>query len=109
MDVHVHGAVTSALRARLVDVLTAQEDLAGEFDDSRLLSRAAELNRVLVTHDKDFLFETTLRLRTGRSFAGVVYSHQRRLSVGELIENLEILVHTTTQEEWIDRIGYLPL
>lgn len=35
MDVHVRRAVTDGLRLRGVDVLTAQEDGAGEFDDPR--------------------------------------------------------------------------
>jgi hypothetical protein len=48
MDVHIRRAVTSALRLRSIDVLTAQEDGAAEFNDDRLLERATELGRVLV-------------------------------------------------------------
>ena len=46
MDVHIRRAVTSALRLRSVDVLTAQEDGAAELDDDRLMQRATELGRV---------------------------------------------------------------
>jgi hypothetical protein len=45
MDVHIRRAVTSALRLRSIDVLTAQEDGAAELDDDRLLQRATELGR----------------------------------------------------------------
>ncbi|MEJ7712965.1 MAG: hypothetical protein WKF84_24770 [Pyrinomonadaceae bacterium] len=38
MDVHVRRAVTEGLRLREVDVLTAQEDGAGEFSDPNLRS-----------------------------------------------------------------------
>jgi hypothetical protein len=40
MDVHVPRAVTTALRIRLIDVLTAQEDGVAEMDDGELLKRA---------------------------------------------------------------------
>jgi hypothetical protein len=57
MDVHVRRAVTAALRLRSVDVLTAQEDGAAEFDDGQLLRRATELGRVLFSQDEDLLRE----------------------------------------------------
>jgi hypothetical protein len=47
MDVHIRRAVTTGLRLHGVDVLTAQEDGAGEFEDPRLLDRAAALGRIL--------------------------------------------------------------
>ncbi len=62
MDVHIRRAVTSALRLRSVDVLTAQEDGAAELDDYRLLERATELGRVLVSQDDDLLREGARRL-----------------------------------------------
>ena len=48
MDVHVPRAITNGLRRRGVDVLTAQEDGAAEFDDPSLLDRATALNRALL-------------------------------------------------------------
>ena len=39
MDVHVPRAVTTALRLRSIDVLTAQEDGAAQLDDDRLLTK----------------------------------------------------------------------
>jgi hypothetical protein len=68
MDVHVRRAVTSALRLRSVDVLTAQEDGAAELDDDSLLQRATELGRVLVSPDEDLLREGAHRLRNGAAF-----------------------------------------
>ena len=49
MDVHVRRAVTAALSARLIDVLTAQDDGSAELADDALLRRATELGRVLVS------------------------------------------------------------
>lgn len=47
MDVHIARAITVGLRLRGVDVLTAQEDGARTYDDSRLLDRATEMRRIL--------------------------------------------------------------
>jgi len=47
MDVHVRAEVTDGLRARGVDVLTAQEDGTAELDDPELLDHATALGRVL--------------------------------------------------------------
>jgi hypothetical protein len=43
MDVHVPRAVTTELRLRSIDVLTAQEDGAAQMDDRALLKRATDL------------------------------------------------------------------
>jgi len=43
MDVQVPRAITEGLRVRGVDVLTAQDDGAGRFDDAALLDRAGSL------------------------------------------------------------------
>ena len=57
MDVHVPRSVTTALRLRSIDVLTAQKDGTAQFDDDRLLQRDTELGRVLVSQDEDVLRE----------------------------------------------------
>ncbi len=85
MDVHVRRAIITGLRLRGVDILTAQEDGAGDFDDPRLLDRAKELGRVLFTQDDDLLKEAARRQGTGEGFAGVIYGHQLNVTVGQCI------------------------
>jgi predicted nuclease of predicted toxin-antitoxin system len=109
MDVHVPRAVTTALRLRMIDVLTAQEDGTAQLDDGRLLERAAELSRILVSQDKDLLGEGTRRLRQHRPFSGIVYAHQLRVTIGQMVEDLELIARATSQEEWQGRIEYLPI
>ena|ERR1700722_15494975 len=55
LDVHVDHAIAAQLRLRNVDVITAQEDGADTLPDDRLLERASQLGRPLVTHDIRFL------------------------------------------------------
>ena|SRR5437763_5275084 len=109
MDVHIRHAVTIALRLRSIDVLTAQEESAAGFDDARLLRRATELRRVLVSQDEDLLHEGARPLTQGQDFFGIIYSHQFRITVGQMVEDLELIARTTSRDEWWRRIEYLPI
>ena len=109
MDVHVPGAATQGLRVRNVDVLTAQEDNTTETSDPELLDRATELGRLMVTQDEDFLAEATLRQREAMAFSGVVFARQTKVSIGQLIENLELIALAGEPREFASRVTYLPL
>jgi predicted nuclease of predicted toxin-antitoxin system len=109
MDVHVPRAVTTALRLRSIDVLTAQEDGADQLDDDLLLDRATELGRILFSQDEDLLREGARRLRQGENFSGVVYAHQLRVTIGQMVEDLELIATATSANEWFGRIEYLPI
>jgi hypothetical protein len=109
MDVHIRRAVTIALRLRSIDVMTAQEDGSAELDDDRLLQRATLLGRVLVSQDEDLLREGMRRLRQQGDFSGVIYSHQLRITIGQMVEDLEPIARTTSPAEWRGRIEYLPI
>lgn len=109
LDVHVRRAVTLGLRLRGVDVLTSQEDGAGKFDDSRLLDRASLLERVLFTQDDDLLREAAERQQAGQRFSGVIYCHQLNVTVGQCIDDLELIAKVTVPGEWSGRLIYPPL
>lgn len=109
MDVHVPRAVIAALRLRKVDVLTAQEDGAAQFDDKRLLQRATELGRILVSQDADLLREAARRLREGKDFSGLIYAHQLRVTIGQMVEDLKLIATATSTEEWPRKIEHLPI
>ena len=109
MDVHVPRAVTTALRLRSIDVLTAQEDGSAKLDDDLLLQRATELGRILISQDEDLLREGARRLREGEEFSGIVYAHQLRVTSGQMVEDLELIATATSKEEWSGRIAYLPI
>jgi predicted nuclease of predicted toxin-antitoxin system len=108
-DVHVRRAVTLGLRLRGVDVLTAQEDVAGELDDPALLDRATALGRVLFTQDDDLLKEAARRVRSGEPFAGVIYAHQLNITVGRCVDDLELAAKIFEPDELTNRLLYLPL
>ncbi|HEY6345727.1 MAG TPA: hypothetical protein VIY49_29870 [Bryobacteraceae bacterium] len=107
MDVHVPRAVAVALRLRSVHVLTAQEGGSAELDDDALLQPATELGRAPVSQDKDLLREGRRRQLFSRHFSGIVYAHQRWVSIGRMVEDLELVAQATTLEEWAGRREYL--
>jgi len=109
MDQHVRSEVTDGLRRRGVDVLTAFEDGAAAWIDERIFQRATGLGRVLFSQDQDFLTLAHERQRVGRDFAGLVYVHQLRLSLGEIIDGLELIAQVYDLEDMRDRVEYLPL
>lgn len=109
MDVHVPFAITAELRLRGVDVLTAQEDKAGQFKDPELLDRATDLGRVLVTQDSGFLREAARRHDLMIMFAGIVYVPQLEVTIGRCVMDLELIARACNPEEWINWVEYLPL
>ena len=108
-DEHVHRAITTGLRLRGVDVLTAQEDGRRHVPDDVLLDRAAELRRVLFSQDEDLLAEANRRQREAIPFVGVVYAHQLHLSIGACVRELELIAKVASPEDLANRVEYLPL
>lgn len=109
MDHHVHAAITDGLRQQGIDVLTAQEDGTASWDDEPLLARSTQLGRILFSQDRHLLIITNRWLKTNREFAGLVYGHQRRVSIGEAIEDLELITSTLDPEDMRNRIEFIPL
>jgi predicted nuclease of predicted toxin-antitoxin system len=109
MDVHVRLAVTEGLRLREVDVLTAQADGAAQLSDPELLDRATTLERVLFTQDEDLLREAARRQRSGETFAGVIYARQLKITIGQCINNLELIAKVAEPEDFVNWVEYLPL
>jgi predicted nuclease of predicted toxin-antitoxin system len=109
MDVHVPLAITRGLRRRGVDVLSAQEDGRRRVADPLLLDRATALDRVVFTRDKDFLAIAQARQVSGVPFAGVVYAAQQSVSIGQCVQDLEIIALASLPGEMLNTVKYLPL
>lgn len=109
MDVHVPRALTEQLKRRGIDVLTAQEDGTTETPDEQLLNRSSELGRVLFTQDIRFCALAEERQRLAQSFAGLIFGHQLRGSIGQYVRDLELIAKITEPEEWEGHVEQLPL
>ena len=109
MDVHIPFAITTQLRLRQIDILTAQEDGTRRLEDVEWLDRSTELGRVSVSHDIDLIRITGTRNESGVSFSGLIYAHQMSATIGQMVQDLELIVRATSVEEWLNRVEYLPL
>jgi hypothetical protein len=85
MDDHVPMAITTDLRLRGVNVVTAQEDDAGQFEDSNCLTALRPCD--------GFLLRMT-----------PIFSARPRA-----VADLDLCMKTSTPKEWINRVEYLPL
>src|SRR5690348_2162442 len=109
MDEHVPYPITNGLRLRGVDVLTAQEDGAAGSPDPVLLDRATALGRVIVTIDHDFEIEASKRQRAGGRFAGVIYILSLSLTIGQCIDQLELISLAGEPADLADLVQHIPL
>jgi hypothetical protein len=108
MDVHVPQAITSQLRRRGVDVLTAFDDDTQEFPDDKLLERVTELNRVLFTQDIRFRVLAETWQIEGKQFLGLIFGHQLGGTIGQFINDLELIAKASEPDEWANAVEYIP-
>jgi len=109
LDVHVPRAIADQLRRRGVDVLTAAEDRATGFPDEQLLERARAVGRTLFTQDIRFRVRAEDWQRQQRPFAGLIFGHPLRGSIGQYVRDLELIARATEPEEWLNIVVHLPL
>lgn len=109
MDENIPHVIAVGLRVRGVDVLTAQEDSRRQTDDSILLDRAGALGRVMVSFDADMLIIGARRHHENLPFPGVIFAHPTRISVGDLIQDLELIAKVGNPEDMANTILYLPV
>lgn len=89
-------------RSRIDAVSVLELELLGDTDVNHL-QRATEMERVLCTHDKDFL-----RMNAeGVEHAGIAFAEQYSATIGGWVKALQKLHETTTAEEMIGQIRFL--
>ena len=103
LDESVNLAVADGLRRRGIDVTTTSEAKLLGVPDPEQLAFAVSQQRVIFTHDADFL-----RLHgAGVQHWGIVYSRQGARSLGEIIRNLMLLWEYYKPEELRNQVEYL--
>jgi hypothetical protein len=77
--------------------------------DETVLVRAASEGRVVLTHDVATLIACAYeRVRAGHAMPGVIAVSQT-LPVGQVIEDLVLVVRCSGAEDWTNQVRYLPL
>jgi hypothetical protein len=92
-----------------LDAVTAYEVGKSEAADPELLAWAADAGRVLVTHDRRTMpAHAASRIAAGNDIAGVIVV-PRRIPIGTVIDELEIVVMCSEHHEWKNLIRHIPL
>ena len=110
-DENFNGRILRALRRQIpdLDVVRAQDTPLSGTDDQTLLQLAADEGRILLTHDVETLVGYAWeRVRSGMAMPGVIVALTNR-PLGQVIEDLEILLLASQPEELEARILFLPL
>ena len=63
----------------------------------------------MFSHDPDLLAEATRRRSAALPFAGVIYAHPLRVSIGGCIRDLELIATAGEPDDLRNQIVYLPL
>ncbi|SRR5579871_4751940 len=111
-DADFNGILFRALLRRQpdLDLVRAQDVGLRTAEDPAILDWAASENRILLTHDRNtmpgFAYE---RVRTGLPLPGVFVIRNRPEHIGQMVEDILLVVLCSTLEEWKDRVVFLPL
>ena len=78
-------------------------------DDPNVLEWAAQEGRVLLTHDASTITHCAYeRARAGKPMPGV-FEVNRDVPIGQVIEDILLLVEYSLEGEWEGQVRYLPL
>ncbi len=92
-----------------LDAVTAHEEGLGEVPDPELPAWAAQAGRILLTHDVSTMpVHVAERIAGGERVAGV-FVVPRRLPIKKAVDDLEIIVLCSLENEWTNIIRFLPL
>ena len=110
-DENFNGNIVRGLRRRLpdLDIVRVQDTALLHARDPEVLAWAAQEKRILLTHDLStvpaYAFQ---RIQAGQPMAGV-FAINSLLAVGIVIEDLVLLATGSQENEWDNRVLYLPL
>ena len=101
-DENISRAVINGLRRIGIDVVSAPDAGMLSKSDDEHLELAAELGRILFTHDEDFLRLDSQRI----PHSGIAYTRQSS-SISRIINGLVRIHETRTPEDMAGRVEYI--
>jgi hypothetical protein len=91
------------------DIVRVQDVGLRGADDPTVLAWAAQEGRILITHDVKTITKFAYERITAELPMPGVIELQRTVALGTAIEDLLLIAEASTEEEWSNKIGYLPL
>ena len=109
-DANLNEIIVRAVRRRepSVDFQTAQVAGLSGIVDPEVLARAAQEDRVLVTHDFQTMPQHFATFIMTQQSPGLLLIPQH-LAIASAVEDLWLIWSTMEPEEWVNLIWYLPL
>ena len=97
------------LRQPDLDLVRVQDVGLQELDDPTVLAWAADNNRIVITYDRATMSNFAYERLAKKEFMPGLFVVSNRISVRQTIDEILLLVNYTEQEEWKDKVLYLPL
>jgi hypothetical protein len=109
-DADFNHKIVVGLRRRepSVDFLSALDGGVVGIPDPDVLAIAAGAGRILVSHDRKTMPGHFTRFCGARSSPGLIIVSQA-LDIGAAIEELLLIWVATDAEEWLERVGFVPV
>lgn len=109
-DANFNHRIISGLRRRepSVDFRTARQESIEHASDIEVLTTAARLGRILVSHDRRTMPAHFAGFIKGQTSSRLIIVSQE-LDIGQAIEDLSLISAATTLDDWRNALGYVPL
>lgn len=92
-----------------IDIVKVQDIGLSGADDEIVLARAADDNRVLLTHDVRTITASAYeRTENGLPLPGV-FEVAKNIAPGMIIADILLIAEASSQQEWEGQVRYLPL
>lgn len=102
IDESVHVAIASGLMRRGINAIFAKDAGNLGLSDEEQINYAAKNNFVIVTHDVDFL-----SLAKEHEHCGIIFVHQKKYAIGDMIRNLKSLWDVAEQKDFKNHVEFL--
>lgn len=110
-DENLDNAIIRGLRHKYpqIDIVRVQDVGLSGARDPAILEWAAGAGRILLTHDVSTITRYAYdRVRAGKPMAGVVIV-SLDAGVGQVVDEILLLLDTVPAADWQDTVQYLPL
>jgi predicted nuclease of predicted toxin-antitoxin system len=111
-DADINGVALRALLRRQpdLDLVRIQDFGLRSAPDPEVLDGAASEGRILITHDRTNMTRCAYeQIRAGLPTPGVYIIRDRHHEIGRMVEDILLVALCSRQEEWEDRVEFLPL
>lgn len=106
-DENINGAIVNGLRRRGVEIQSTHDAGNLGITDEEQLAYAVAQKACLFTHDDDLLTIADHWQKIGKEHFRILFIHQERLTIGEIIRRIKLIVDILSPEDMKNHIEFL--